>query len=269
MARGWKCPRCSTQNGEGVMNCAKCGLIQGGVFVPSTYVPPEATAAAAAASAEAPETPRTPDAAPAPGSPTPPASGPGFAALTPTGPEPTPSSAGWVPPYPIAPPPSRPLWRRIPLGLLIFGVLVVGGGVAGFITNASRSTTGDITKSGDMSSNDLRVGDCWDMKDPTAETIENVTAKPCNEAHEYEVFFIGSMTDATYPTDDQFSAYVKANCLPAFETFVGHAYDDSTLDVTWLNPLSKGWALGDRTVECSVYDPNDNTLTASMQGAGR
>ena len=278
MARGWKCPRCSTQNGEGVMNCAKCGLIQGGVFVPSTYVPPEVAAAAATGSTESrevPETPAAPDAAPAaapapagePATATP--SGPGFAALTPTSPPATTPSPGWVPPYPIAAPASRPLWRRVPLGLVIFLVLVVGGGVAGFITNASRSTTGDITKGGDMSSNDLRVGDCWDMKDPTAETVENVTAKPCGEAHEYEVFFIGAMADGTYPTDDRFSAYVNDNCLPAFETFVGHAYDDSSLDVTWLNPLSKGWAIGDRTVECSVYDPNNNKLTASMQGAGR
>ena len=161
------------------------------------------------------------------------------------------------------------MWRRVPIGLLIFGVLVVGGAVAGFISNAGRSSTGDITKSGDMSSNDLRVGDCWDMKDPSADTIDNVTAKPCGEAHEYEVFFIGSMPDGSYPTDDQFSTYVQDNCVPAFGTYVGQTYDNSDLDISWLNPLSKGWTLGDRTVECSVYDPNNSELTASMQGTGR
>ena len=260
MARGWKCPRCSTQNGEGVMNCATCGLIQGGVFVPSTYVPPE-SAAAAAEPGPPGATPTEPAATPS--------SGPGFASLSPTGAEPAQAATGWVPPYPIAAAPSRPLWRRLPIGLLIFGVLVVGGAVAGFVTNAGRSSTGDITKSGDMSSNDLRVGDCWDMKDPSADTIDNVTAKPCGEAHEYEVFFIGSMPDGSYPSDAQFSSYVQTNCVPAFQTYVGQTYDNSDLDISWLNPLSKGWTLGDRTVECSVYDPKNNQLTASMKGTGR
>lgn len=258
MARGWKCPRCSTQNGEGVMNCAKCGLIQGGVFVPSTYVPPEA-----------PDAPETPDAAAAAGTHTPLPSGPGFAALTPTGPELGPAAAGWVPPYPIAPAPTRPFWRRIPIGLLIFAVLIGGGAVAGFITNASRSSTGDITKGGDLTSNDLRVGDCWDMKDPTADTIDNVAAKPCSDAHEYEVYYIASMPEGAYPGESAFTDYVDATCVPAFQTYVGTAYDGSDLDISWLYPGDDGWAAGDRTVECSVYDPNDQRLTASLRSSRR
>lgn len=266
MARGWKCPRCSTQNGEGIMNCSKCGLIQGGVYVPSTYVPPQATEPAESlpspsASEPQPWPPADPSALP------PAAHGVGAPLLL--GSDETPSSAGWVPPYPIAPPPRRPLWRRIPIGLLIFGVLVVGGAVAGFITNANRSSTGDITRGGDLTSNDLRVGDCWDMKDRSADTIDNVTAKPCGEAHEYEVFYIASMAEGAYPGEEAFSTYVDATCLPAFQAYVGSAYDDSKLDISWLYPGSDGWAGGDRTVECSVYDPNDNQLTASLRSSRR
>jgi hypothetical protein len=266
MARGWKCPRCSTQNGEGVINCAKCGLIHGGVYVPSTYATPELTG-----SPEPPtraETPPEPPHVTAEPNVLPPAALGVGAPLPPTAEAGQPSAA-WVPPYPIAPPRSRPLWRRIPLGLVVFGVLIVGGAVAGFITNASRSSTGDITKSGDMSSNDLRVGDCWDMKDPSSDKIDNVTAKPCGEAHEYEVFFIGSMAEGTYPSDDQFTGYVQDNCVPAFGTYVGQTYDSSDLDISWLSPMSEGWAAGDRTVECSVYDPNNSELTASMKATGR
>jgi hypothetical protein len=269
MARGWKCPRCSTQNGEGIMNCSKCGLIQGGVYVPSTYVPPEGTAAnelpttatATAAAADAQPGPAADTSALPPA-----AHGVGAPLLLGSEEHPT---AGWVPPYPIAPPPSRPLWRRIPIGLLIFGVLVVGGAVAGFITNASRSDTGDITKGGDLTSNDLRVGDCWDMKDPSADTVDNVAAKPCGEVHEYEVFYIASMAEGAYPGEEAFTTYVDGACVPAFETYVGAAYDSSTLDISWLYPGSDGWAAGDRTIECSVYDPNDNELTASLRSSRR
>ncbi len=265
MARGWKCPRCSTQNGEGVMNCAKCGLIQGGVFVPSTYVPPEAPNAAGSPTSpgyEPRDAPTTePWAIP------PAAQGVGAPLLI--GSDEGQPSSGWVPPYPITPPPSRPIWRRIPIGLLIFGVLVLGGAVAGFITNASRSSTGDITKGGDLSSSDLRVGDCWDLKDPNADTVDNVAAKPCTDPHEYEVFFVGPMDGVNYPTDDQFTTYVQNNCLPAFTTYVGKVYDDSDLEISWLNPLSEGWKQGDRAVECSVYDSANSDLTASLRSSHR
>jgi len=266
MARGWKCPRCSTQNGEGVVNCTKCGLIQGGVFVPSSYVPPEWNAAPPSS----PTTPTpnqfgsgqvTPDALPSA------AQGVGAPLLT--GTDPAQPSAGWVPPYPVAPPRSRPLWRRVPIGLLIFGVLVIGGAVAGFITNASRSSTGDITRGGDLTSNDLRVGDCWDLKDPNADTIDNVAAKPCGQTHEYEVFYIASMAGDGYPTEDAFNTYVNSTCVPAFETYVGRTYEASTLDISWLYPGSEGWSAGDRTVECSLYDPKDSKLTASLRSSRR
>ncbi len=255
MARGWKCPRCSTQNGEGVMNCSKCGLIHGGVYVPSTYGPPEAQVASRPAASD--------PAASAP----PAAQGVGAPLLI--GSEEGQPNAGWVPPYPIAPKPTRPLWRRVPLGLLIFGVLVVGGAVAGFVTNASRSSSGDITKGGDMSSSDLRVGDCWDLKDPSADTVDNVTAKPCTEGHKYEVFFVGPMDGTSYPTEDEFTTYVTNNCLPAFTGYVGTPYESSKLEITWLNPVSQGWAQGDKTVECSVYDPANSRLASSLRSSGR
>src|SRR5512140_2616220 len=116
MARGWKCPRCETQNGEGVMNCAKCGLIQGGVYVPSAYVPPVEEAADTHAATG-------PEAASGAEIPAPASGGVGFAALPSSSAAGQPVS-GWVPPYPVAPAASRPLWRGLPLGLLVFGVLV-------------------------------------------------------------------------------------------------------------------------------------------------
>ena len=265
MARGWKCPRCSTQNGEGIMNCGKCGLIQGAVFVPSAYLPPDAIPVSPPVREAMPE----PTAQPTGEPPTLPAAAQGVGAPLHLGSPDGQPGVGWVPPYPVAPPRSRPLWRRVPIGLLIFGVIVIGGAVAGFVTDASRSSTGDITKSGDISSSDLRVGDCWDMKDPTADSIGDVTARPCTEAHEYEVFSIASMAEDAYPTEDAFTAYADDSCTPAFETYVGRAYEDSVLDFAWLYPGNEAWASGDRVIECSVYDPNNNQLTASMKGSGR
>ncbi len=83
------------------------------------------------------------------------------------------------------------------------------------------------------------------------------------------MFYIASMVGDTYPTVDAFTSYVDSTCVPAFETYVGKAYRDSTLEITWLYPGSDGWNAGDRTVECSVYDPNDSRLTSSLGSTRR
>src|SRR5260221_6493165 len=103
MARGWKCPRCSTQNGEGVMNCAKCGFIHGGIYVPSALVSPEPPAQVASSPGP------NPDSAPSAGE----DRGPGPSALPPAahgvgaplllGSTDHQPSSRWVPPYPTPP----------------------------------------------------------------------------------------------------------------------------------------------------------------------
>lgn len=232
MAKGWKCPRCSTTNADGVLRCAACGLIRGGVVVPGSR-PESATPA------------RSPIPAPAvPGWPQ-----PGAEAL---------SSA-----------PPAPLWRRLPWGWALTFVLVGGGAIGGLIFNAGRSDTGEINKPGDLTISDLRVGDCYDLKDPTADEVEQVIARPCAEEHQYELFFIGDVPGTTFPDAAAFEGFVGANCLPAFEAFVGRDYADSELDINWLSPTNIGWRLGDRTVQCSVLDPRVERLTGSLKGTSR
>ena len=92
-----------------------------------------------------------------------------------------------------------PLWRRLPIGWLVFGALVLGGGATSWFFGASRSDSGEIAKTGDMNAVDLRVGDCFDFKDPNAEELEDVTAMPCAQEHEHELIFTGSMPAGAYP----------------------------------------------------------------------
>ena len=174
---------------------------------------------------------------------------------------------GWTPP-PWSPnaADTRPLWRRIPPGLLIAGAFVLVGAVAGLYFNASRSATGEIDKSGDLSVVDLRVGDCFDDKDPSADQIGDVKAVPCTTEHEFEVFYVGAMGDGSYPTGDAFETYVTQNCDPAFGAYIGKAYDDSDLDIFYLTPTDDSWRLGDRTVKCAAYHPNNSRLTRPLRG---
>ena len=298
MAKQWTCARCSTKNDEGTLTCANCRMIRGAVVVPGStwnanpgapvdapppYSPaPDAPAADAPAPASAEPSPGwqssqwladdpTPGYAPTPGEPSP-------------GPEPQPPvGAGQVPPsaepsywssagpgYPAAETaaPQR-LGRRVPVGWLIFVLLLGGGAVASFITNASRSDTGEIVNDGDMMATDLRVGDCFDLKDPTAEEISDVTAKPCTDPHEFELFWTGSMPDGDYPTEAAFESFFETNCVGAFQPYVGKGYLDSVLDIYWLTPFEETWDNGDQSIQCAAYDPNDSVLTGSLRNSAR
>lgn len=244
MARQWKCARCGTPNDEGTLTCSNCRMIRGAVVVPGSFsqrVEPPALDAGPAA-AEPPPTIASGELAPM--------SWDGSAA-------------------PAAPAGSVPLWRRIPLGLVVVAVLVIGGGIVGFLSNANRSSSGEITRGGDLVASDLRVGDCFDLKDASTDQIGEVNAVPCEVAHEYEMYFVGTMADGAFPSDDAFEAFFEANCIDSFEAYVGKSYQASELDIFWLVPVEDGWNAGDRSVQCAVYHPQISRLTESLKGSGR
>jgi hypothetical protein len=233
MADQWKCPRCGTGNSETIVTCTACGQMRGSLVVPSS------------SSESVPDqTPAAPE-QPALGAPT-----------------------DW-PAIEMAAPTTKPIWQRIPWGAALFVLVVGGGAIGGFIFNAARSDSGEISKSGDLTAADLRVGDCYDLKDPTAEELEQVTARPCAEEHEYEMIFAGDVPEGPYPNEDAFVAYVGDQCIPAFNAFVGTDYESSSLDIAWLEPTSASWMAGDRSVQCAVYDPQQPRVVGSLKGANR
>jgi hypothetical protein len=177
-----------------------------------------------------------------------------------------PPAPPWAVNLDAVPPASTPLWRRIPIGWLIVGVLVIAGGIGGYLFSASRSASGEITRSGDMAANDLRVGDCFDLKEPEADEVGDVTARPCTEAHGYEVFYVGVLAEGVYPGEDALSQYVVDSCEPAFGSYIGTSYLDSQLDISWLYPSDDSWGEGDRSLQCAAYDPANNQLTISLKG---
>jgi Septum formation len=209
---------------------------------------------------------------------------------------------GWTPP-PWTAGPDAQAGRDIPtgwwrldgfqiVGLILAALLLVGAVVGGNI-NASRSATGkpevapaeptqvrtevatpdEIDESEDLNwdeyniddSVDLRVGDCFDLKDPSAE-IEHVKAVPCKTEHDYELFYVGAMAKGSHPTAHAFATYLMQNCNPAFGAYIGKAYKDSDLDIYWLVPTEDAWRSGDRTMQCAAFNPVIYRLTESLRG---
>jgi hypothetical protein len=238
MAKGWKCARCSTENADTRITCSKCGLLRGSAVIPTASDPSPGWQA--------------------PGQDRP--------TGVPPGPEPSFAPDGWSPTV-SAP---TPLWRRIPIGWVIVAVLVFGGGIVGAIVSATRAPTGEISKGGDLSATELRIGDCFDLKDPTADEIGDVTALPCTELHQYEIFFVGSMSQAEriYPSQEELETYIQDHCRPTFYTYVGKIFAESELDIFTLFPTNESWGDGDRAVSCAAH-LGDTRLSASVKGSKR
>jgi hypothetical protein len=143
-------------------------------------------------------------------------------------------------------------------------VLAVGG----YLTQAHRNDAGAIQSGGTVQIDKLRVGDCYDA--PGTGEISEVTGRPCGQSHEYELIaLIQDPAQGTYPADAAFQDFVGQSCVPVFESWVGQAIDNSSLDIAWVVPTKDGWDKGDRTVICSVYDPNNSKLTSSLKGSHR
>jgi hypothetical protein len=214
------------------------------------------------------------------------------------------AQAGWSPPPWTADPDAQagsdtPTGWRLDgfqiVGLIVAALLLVGAVVGGNI-NASRSATGEPEVAPAEPTQvlselphdytlraDLRVGDCFDLNDPTADQIEDVKAVPCTTEHEFEVFYVGAIGKGSYPTDaagehrnhgrqvididGAFWTYLDQNCIPAFRAYIGKAwYGGSDLDIYWLVPTDDAWRSGDRTVQCAAFYPGIFRLTGSLRG---
>ena len=262
MASGWTCARCAAQNDEISVACQTCGLIRGGtVAAPSPAAPIAAPDLATAA-------------------PPPPSSWPEAGAVPPPPVDGSAAPGGW-PGAPVASQPASPrkgilvgclanMGIRILLVLIVAGVI---GGIAWF-NSAGRDSNGNITKSGEIKPSDLKVGDCWDLPgggssfDPNA-TIDTATGTKCIEAHRYEVFYTGTMTDnGSYPADADLQAFAVTNCEPAFKAYVGTPFDQSSLTFYYFYPDSTAWKSGNRDFQCSLADENLKVLNKSLKSSG-
>jgi hypothetical protein len=201
-------------------------------------------------------------------------------------PHPAPGDAPVWPPAPetwttitgatVTTPDSKPVrgLRRIPGPALFWGGLLVIGLIAGAVSSAGRSSSGDINKAGELAPSDLRVGDCFDIpeevSDSAATQFGKATGTPCADPHKYEVFVAETMTGyATYPTHDQFDAWSLATCKSAFAPYVGVTFDNSTLDVWTFYPTDTAWAHGDHGAQCSLADPANSARVGSLKGSKR
>ncbi len=114
----------------------------------------------------------------------------------------------------------------------------------------------------------LQVGDC--LVDQTADAeVEEVPVVPCDQPHAQEIYYSHIIDADALPDETEMQTIVGDACIVQFETFVGLPYDDSVLDVTWLEPTQGSWDSGDRELLCMVIDPSTDSVTGTLAGANR
>jgi hypothetical protein len=145
----------------------------------------------------------------------------------------------------------------------IAGLLVVGLGACS--DDPERDESGAVTEGGDESVFEIAVGDC--MTDSATGQVSDLPVVPCTEPHVGEVYHTYEVPGDTFPGD--FSQVTTEQCEgPAFQEYVGVAYQQSAFVYTTLEPTAQSWEQGDHELVCVLTDPAGNT-TGSLRGANR
>jgi hypothetical protein len=117
-----------------------------------------------------------------------------------------------------------------------------------------------------LSAATLAVGDCFIELE--GETIEDVQRAPCSEPHTGEVIVSGEYPSAdTYPSQDQFEAWVRTNCIDgAFQAFTGVGLDEATdIEPGDFSPTTEGWGKGDRQMTCHLVPSDGKPVSTSYK----
>lgn len=142
----------------------------------------------------------------------------------------------------------------------------------GYFTTAQRGDDGSLSSAGNVTVEDLQVGDCFnatEFSDEGAE-VSDVDGVPCDEPHAFEVFAVADYTAETYPASDaQFETAFGEVCVPPFEDYVGVPYADSVLWASAITPTEDGWNAGDREFICHLHEEDASPITGSQRDANR
>ena len=152
---------------------------------------------------------------------------------------------------------ARAGWILGIIGLVLFGGIVVAGGIAGWYDEER-----DV--------NDLEVGDCVEL-DTDALELSALPLVECDEPHQGEVFLVDELFErgGEFPGTESISRRIEDTCGgDAFEDYVGVPYLESQYELYYAAPSPQTWDAGDRTVVCFVIRPDGGTLDESVEGSG-
>jgi hypothetical protein len=153
--------------------------------------------------------------------------------------------------------------------IAVAGLLLSGCSLLNQVTNTTqRDASGTPTAANDNADVfSIKVGDC--LNDATATgTVTTAPIVPCSTPHDSEAYKSILMSDGDFPGEDAVKSQADQGCADAFPAFVGIAYNDSNLSISYYFPTSDSWSNGDREILCTIYDDGVKT-TGTLKDAKR
>ena len=151
-------------------------------------------------------------------------------------------------------------------------LLFAGGYFFSTFGDADRDSSGEIVAAGDLDVMSLQVGDCFDDPADLEDVVFEVTAVPCSDPHDNEVYSVQSLATAfprAFPGQDALWDYSYQVCSGSvFDSFVGTPYVESSLEVFSLTPSEESWEDGDREFVCALFRFDGEKLSGTARGSG-
>lgn len=117
----------------------------------------------------------------------------------------------------------------------------------------------------------LTVGSCVNGIDEGAPvTAATTRSVDCANPHDNEVVAsVDYAPNGAFPGQAALDAFAITHCPPAFESYVGISYEQSSLGILPVMPTDLTWAKGDRSIVCVVLTMDGSKLTGSVKGSRR
>ncbi len=162
--------------------------------------------------------------------------------------------------------------RGMAIAGLVLGSLWLVGIIAavaiGVGRDASRSPAGALTSAGTVSLDALRVGDCIATL-PEGQSVVTVDVVPCASRHAGEVYSTSQLGAGPYPGPGQVDRLSLGRCRKDLPAFVGATPGETGFGISYLQPTSRSWTLGNRGVTCILHDPSGAPLDGEARGIGK
>jgi hypothetical protein len=111
------------------------------------------------------------------------------------------------------------------------------------------------------------VGECIVTDELGTEGITEIPTVDCSEPHDAQVVGKFDLEDGDFPGDDAIGTAAEEGCIPEFESFVGVAATESSLEISFIHPTEETWnQADDREVLCFAVSAED--ATESWEGSG-
>lgn len=143
-------------------------------------------------------------------------------------------------------------------GLSISGawvLLIAVAVVVAILTDADRDSSGNVTREGSVSVNELRTGDCLKSVQESS-MLTSVPAVRCSQMHQGEVFGEFDLSGSPYPGETEIDRKAQDECQAKLTSYASEKNLDLVEDLYYLYPRESDWRRGSRTVTCVAVHAN-------------